>query len=104
MMCPDGKNGSDQRTPREEPEVQPALAREAYRAGDSGGQQTLFSRFWEEVAPFNNYSPEAARALLARESRAIRHAPQDETASDPLAAVHAALSERAAGRKITRNA
>ncbi len=62
--------------------------------------RALFDRFWEDVAPFNNYSPEAARALLERQA----HLAGQPLASDPWAAVQAALNERAAGRKIIRTA
>lgn len=62
--------------------------------------RVLFDRFWDDVAPFNNYSPEAARALLERQS----HLAGQPLASDPWAAVQAALAERAAGRKILRTA
>jgi hypothetical protein len=62
----------------------------------------LIDRYWDDIAPFNNYSPEAARALLSREA----HIPASmaDVLSDPFLAVRAALTERAAGRKITRSA
>jgi hypothetical protein len=62
----------------------------------------LFNRFWEDVAPLNNYSPEAARALLDREMAAHQQSSHDEFPSDPWVAVRAALRERAAGRRISR--
>lgn len=102
MMGIDSENGNDPRTPRRELDVQPTLARESSKLETPGRFQALFERFWEDVAPLNSYSPETARALLALESRALQHAPHDGFASDPRSAVHAALSERAAGRAITR--
>jgi hypothetical protein len=68
----------------------------------SPARRVHFDRFWEDVAPFNNYSPEAARALLSREA----HIPAalSDALADPFLAVRAALAERAAGRKITRSA
>lgn len=66
--------------------------------------QVLFDRFWEDVAPLNNFSPEAAQALLARESSLPDAFPRDRSTSDPWTAVRAALRERAAGRRISRTA
>lgn len=67
----------------------------------SAARRTLFDRFWDDIAPFNNYSPEAARALLSREV----HIPAAaiDALTDPFLAVRAALAERAAGRTITRS-
>jgi hypothetical protein len=70
----------------------------------------LFDRFWDDVAPFNNFSPAAARALLAHEAAGA--APQalngaielNDLFADPWFAVRAALRERAAGRPILRSA
>lgn len=64
----------------------------------------LFDLFWDDVAPLNNYSPEAAQALLAREAALVQNVTPDHFASDPWFAVHAALRERAAGRRIARSA
>jgi hypothetical protein len=87
---------------RREPEMQAAVEREHFGAETPARHRALFERFWEDVAPFNNYSPEAARALLAAEIQTQGHVQHDVLASDPWAAVRAALAERAAGRKIIR--
>ncbi len=61
----------------------------------------LFDRFWEDVAPLNNFSPEAAQAILKLEAPMYEQTMHDEFVTDPVAAIHAALRERAAGRQIT---
>jgi len=67
----------------------------------------LFDRFWDEVAPLNNFSPEAARALLSREApvhqQVLAYGSPNDAMSDPWTAVRAALTERAAGRRIARS-
>lgn len=84
--------------------MQAAVTRDRDTAETPAVYRVLFDRFWEDVAPFNNYSPEAAQALLAREAIAHEQVTSDGYASDPWVAVRAALRERAAGRRITRMA
>jgi hypothetical protein len=81
--------------------MQALISSEQSNFQSSPAYSLLFDRFWDEVAPFNNYSPEAARALLSREA----HIPAAiaDALTDPFLAVRAALTERAAGRKITRS-
>jgi hypothetical protein len=76
----------------------------AYEQGNvqlTSTNRLLIDRFWDDVAPFNNYSPEAARALLSREAHIPAAMP--DALADPFLAVRAALIERAAGRTITRS-
>jgi len=88
--------------PGRDSEMQAAAITEHGNHISSPVYRVLFDRFWDEVAPLNNFSPEAARALLSRETR-IQVSPLDAL-NDPMIAVQAALSERAAGRLITRSA
>lgn len=89
---------------RRESTMQAAVTRDHSTAETPTMYRALFDRFWEDVAPLNNYSPEAARALLARESSVHEQMPDNGFDSDPWTAVRAALQERAAGRPITRMA
>lgn len=91
----------DQR--RRESEMQAMVTRDYGAAEHSDTKLTLFDLFWEDVSPLNNYSPEAAQALLARETALSQNISPDHFASDPWFAVHAALRERAAGRRIARS-
>ncbi|HEX7102479.1 MAG TPA: hypothetical protein VF201_07535 [Nitrolancea sp.] len=81
--------------------MQALISSEQSNFQPSPAHRLLIDRFWDDVAPFNNYSPEAARALLGREA----HVPAsiDDALNDPFLAVRAALAERAAGRTITRS-
>ncbi len=90
--------------PRRDSSMQAAVAHNQGTSELPSINQVLFDRFWEDVAPLNNFSPEAARALLARESSLPDALPRDRFAFDPWSAVRAALRERANGRRITRTA
>jgi hypothetical protein len=60
----------------------------------------LFDRFWDDVQHLNNYSPEAARALLRLEGDTERGETLDldgPAFDDPWTAVRVGLRERAAG-------
>ncbi len=106
MIGRNGHGGDKSNEPRRESDMQAAVTRELSTADTSAQNRSLFARFWEDVAPFNNFSPEAARALLARETatdeRMLSGPLHDGFTSDPWAAVRAALKERAAGRIIAR--
>lgn len=82
--------------------MQAAVSTEHGNLHSPTNHRLLIDRFWDDVAPFNNYSPEAARALLSREAQIP--ASMSDALADPFLAVRAALTERAAGRKITRGA
>jgi len=101
MIGSDNETGGKPLEPRRERNMQAAVAREQKSLETPAKRRMLFERFWEDVAPLNNFSPEAARALLARENETLGSAPSDGFATDPRSAVQAALSERAAGRKIS---
>ena len=91
--------------PRRDVEMQAAVTTDQSALNSSPVYRVLFNRFWDEVAPLNNFSPEAARALLSREAPVQQQvAAFGSTIDDPWVAVRAALTERAAGRKITRGA
>ncbi len=97
-------SGGKPNEPRRDSTMQAAVARDQGTAELPSIDQVLFDRFWEDVAPLNNYSPETAQALLARESPLPDMFPRDRFASDPWTAVRAALRERAAGHRISRTA
>lgn len=83
--------------------MQAAVTSNPVNLMSSSVYRVLFDRFWDEVAPLNNFSPEAARALLGREASVQQQVVAFGSATDdPWVAVRAALTERAAGRKITR--
>ncbi len=92
--------GGRPKGPRREPDMQATVTHSRIGFETPDQHRSLIDRFWDDVAPFNNYSPEAARALLERQA----HLSGEPLASDPWAAVQAALTERAAGRKIIRTA
>ncbi|HET7034376.1 MAG TPA: hypothetical protein VFI42_01730 [Thermomicrobiaceae bacterium] len=63
----------------------------------------VFDRYWDDVAPLNNYTPETARLLLVRESaRDDRLLELENDFNDPWVAVRLGLRERAAGRVLSR--
>jgi hypothetical protein len=104
----DNENNGAPSTPERDIEMQAAVTPDQSNLTSSSVYRVLFDRFWDEVAPFNNFSPEAARALLSRETpvhqQFVAYGSGAEAVSDPWTAVRAALTERAAGRKITRSA
>ncbi|HEU5424346.1 MAG TPA: hypothetical protein VFU72_12445 [Nitrolancea sp.] len=63
----------------------------------------VFDRYWDDVAPLNNYTPETARLLLVREGgRDDRLVELGSDVNDPWLAVRLGLRERAAGRVLSR--
>ena len=87
--------------------MQAAVTTDQRNLNSSPVYRVLFDRFWDEVSPLNNFSPEAARALLSREApvhqQVIAYGSGADAMVDPWTAVRAALTERAAGRKISRS-
>ena len=104
----DNEDNGARSTPERDIEMQAAVTPDQSNLTSSSVYRGLFDRFWDDVAPFNNFSPEAARALLSRETpvhqQFIAYDSGADAISDPWIAVRAALSERAAVRKITRGA
>jgi hypothetical protein len=106
-----GTGNDDSGTPSKpgrESEMQAAVTSDHGSLNSSPVYRVLFDRFWDEVAPLNNFSPEAARALLSREApvhqQVIAFGSDADAIVDPWTAVRAALTERAAGRRISRSA
>ncbi len=104
MIGDNNSGGGKPIEPRRDSSMQAAVAHNQGTAELPQINQILFDRFWEDVAPLNNFSPEAAQTLLARESSLPDSFPRDRFAADPWTAVRAALRERAAGRRIYRSA
>jgi hypothetical protein len=105
MLGTDKRDSGAPSEPGRDVEMQAAATAHQSTFNSSPVYRVLFDRFWDEVAPLNNFSPEAARALLSREAPVQQQvAAFGSTADDPWVAVRAALTERAAGRKITRGA
>ena len=84
--------------------VSPAEASESRRIVDQ-----IFTRYWDDVAYLNAYTPETAQALLEREGETLEQPLAngegviefDNAFNDPWLAVKLGLRERAAGRLLT---
>ena len=105
MIGTDTRDSGVPSEPRRDVEMQAAATTDQSTFNMSPVYRVLFNRFWDEVAPLNNFSPDAARALLSREAPVQQQVVAFGSAvDDPWVAVRAALTERAAGRTITRGA